>query len=139
MLSKWEKPPRVLSVDFASPRFLGFAPQFSTFLHFSPQIPRISQISSARSIFDNPRPMCNQMVSDPSGVAPSDAYCVASWITLRGWTSCPTMCPSFSSTLWDYSLSTMSSMLSSSDYYRSELHPYGNVLGWRRVPLDSLV
>ena len=130
MLSIWEKPPRVLSVDFASPRFPQFAPQFSTNLHIPPHISRKSKISTAGSISDNLEPMCNRSVSDPSGVAPSDAYCVTSWITLRAWTLCPCKCPCFSSTIWDYSLSTMSYKLS----YRSELHLYGNILGWRRGP-----
>ena len=133
VLSKWEKPPRVVSVVFASPRLPQIFPQFSTSLHFLPQIPRMPKISTVRLIFDNPRPMYNQMVSDPSGIAPSDAYWDTRITRYRGWTLCPCKCPCFSCTSWDYSLSTMSSMLS----YRSELHLYGNVLGWRRVPLDS--
>ena len=137
VLSKWEKPPRVVSVVFASPRLPQIFPQFSTSLHFLPQIPRMSKISTVRLNFYLPRSMCNQMVSDPSGVAPSDAYWDASWIILRAWTLCPCKCPCFSSTSWDYSSTTMSSMLSSSLYYKCEMPLYGNILGWRRVPLDS--
>jgi len=125
VLSIWEKPPRVLSVDFASPRFPQFAPQFSTNLHLSPQISRISQISTVRLNFCNPRPMCNRSLSVPSAIAPSVAY----WITPFSWTRGWTLCLSFSST-------TMPTMLLTSDYYRCEMHLYGNEFGWRRVPSD---
>lgn len=125
MLSIWEKPPRVLSVDFASPRFPGFAPQFSTNLHLSPQISRMSQISTVRLNFSNLEPMFSRDLPVPSSIAPSVAY----WITPFSWTRGWTLCPSFSST-------TMPTMLLTSDYYRGEMHLYGNEFGWRRVPLD---